>query len=485
MNKKPIMTTSSGAPVADNQNSLTAGPLGPVLMQDFHLLEKLAHQNRERIPERTVHAKGSAAYGTLTVTNDISKYTKTAALSKIGNKTEAFLRFSTVAGERGAADAERDIRGTALKFYTEEGNWDIVGNNTPVFFFRDPLRFPDLNHAIKRDPRTGMRSADNNWDFWTLLPDALHQVTVVMSDRGIPKSFRHMHLFGSHTFSMINAKNERVWVKFQFRTRQGIQNLTDAEAEALVAKDRESHGRDLLNAIEASDFPRWTLFIQVMTEAQAKTHRHNPFDLTKVWPKAEYPLIEVGVMELNRWPDNFFAEVEQAAFGPSNVVPGISFSPDRMLQARLFSYPDTVLHRLGVNYYQIPINAPKCPYMSYHRDGKMRVDGNLGGTTSFNPNSAGLWDNQPDFAEPPLPIEGEAAHYDHYADDDHWEQPGNLFRLMTPAQQQALFENTARAMGDARQHIKERHIANCRRADPAYGEGVARALGLDLNRPAE
>jgi catalase len=300
-----------------------------------------------------------------------------------------------------------------------------------------------------------------------------------MSDRGIPRSFRHMHLFGSHTFSMINAANERVWVKFHFRTQQGIQNLTDEEAAAIIAKDRESHGRDLFNALEAGDFPRWTLFIQVMTEAQAKTHRHNPFDLTKVWPKAEYPLIEVGVMELNRWPDNYFAEVEQAAFGPSNVVPGISFSPDRMLQARLFAYPDAVLYRLGVNYYQIPVNAPKCPYMSYHRDGKMRVDGNLGGTTSFNPNSAGLWDNQPDFAEPPLPIEGEAAHYNHYADDDHWEQPGNLFRLMTPAQQQALFENTARAMGDARQHIKERHIANCLRADPAYGAGVARALKVE------
>jgi catalase len=330
-----------------------------------------------------------------------------------------------------------------------------------------------------------MRSADNNWDFWTLVPDSLHQVTITMSDRGIPRSFRHMHLFGSHTFSMINAANERVWVKFHFRTQQGIQNLTDEEAAALIAKDRESHGRDLFNAIEAGDFPRWTLFIQVMTEAQAKTHRHNPFDLTKVWPHKEYPLIEVGVMELNRWPENYFAEVEQAAFGPSNVVPGISFSPDRMLQARLFSYNDTVRYRLGVNFYQIPVNAPKCPVMSYHRDGQMRVDGNLGGTTSFNPNSAGLWDNQPDFAEPPLPIEGEAAHYNHYADDDHWEQPGNLFRKMTPAQQQVLFENTARAMGDARQHIKERHVRNCWRADPAYGEGVARALGIDVKQAAE
>ena len=293
-------TNATGAPVADNTNIMTAGPRGPALLQDIWLIEKMAHFDREVIPERRMHAKGWGAYGTFTVTHDITRYTKAKIFSAIGKQTPMFVRFSTVAGERGAADAERDIRGTALKFYTEEGNWDIVGNNTPVFFFRDPLRFPDLNHAIKRDPRTGLRSADNNWDFWTLLPEALHQVTIVMSDRGIPKSFRHMHCFGSHTFSMINAANERVWVKFHFRSQQGIQNLTDAEAEALVAKDRESNGRDLLNAIEAGDFPRWTLFIQVMTEAQAKTHRHNPFDLTKVWPKAEYPLIEVGVMELNR-----------------------------------------------------------------------------------------------------------------------------------------------------------------------------------------
>jgi len=480
MSASKRFTTEAGAPVADNTNIMTAGRRGPALLQDLWLIEKLAHFDREVIPERRMHAKGWGAYGTFTVTHDITRFTKAKIFSEIGKQTPMFARFSTVAGERGAADAERDIRGTALKFYTEEGNWDLVGNNTPVFFFRDPLRFPDLNHAIKRDPRTGMRSADNNWDFWTLLPEALHQVTIVMSDRGIPKSFRQMHLFGSHTFSMINSANERVWVKFHFRTRQGIQNLTDEEAAALIAKDRESHGRDLFTAIEGGDLPRWTLFIQVMTEAQAKTHRHNPFDLTKVWSHKEYPLIEVGVMQLNRWPDNYFAEVEQAAFGPSNIVPGISFSPDRMLQARLFSYNDAVRYRLGVNFYQIPVNAPKCPYMSYHRDGNMRVDGNLGGTTSFNPNSAGLWDNQPEFADPPLPIEGEAAHYDHYADDDHWEQPGNLFRLMTPAQQQALFENTARAMGDARRHIKERHVANCLRADPAYGEGVARALGLGV-----
>jgi len=330
MSEMKRFANATGSPVADNTNIMTAGRRGPALLQDIWLIEKMAHFDREVIPERRMHAKGWGAHGTFTVTHDITRYTKAKVFSKIGKQTPMFVRFSTVAGERGAADAERDIRGTALKFYTEEGNWDIVGNNTPVFFFRDPLRFSDLNHAIKRDPRTGLRSADNNWDFWSLLPEALHQVTIVMSDRGIPKSFRNMHLFGSHTFAMMNAANERVWVKFHFRTQQGIQNLTDAEAAALVAGDRESNGRDLLNAIEADNFPRWTLFIQVMSEAQAKTHKHNPFDVTKVWPKAEYPLIEVGVMELNRYPDNYFAEVEQAAFSPANIVPGIGFSPDKI-----------------------------------------------------------------------------------------------------------------------------------------------------------
>jgi catalase len=472
-------TNATGAPVPDNTNTLTAGPRGPALLQDIWLIEKMAHFDREVIPERRMHAKGWGAYGTFTVTHDITRYTRAKLFNQIGKATPVFLRFSTVAGERGAADAERDIRGFAVKFYTEEGNWDIVGNNTPVFFFRDPLRFSDLNHAIKRDPRTGLRSAENNWDFWSLLPEALHQVTVVMSERGIPKSFRHMHGFGSHTFAMINAANERVWVKFHFRTQQGIENLTDAEAASLVAEDRESHGRDLLGAIEAGHFPRWTLCIQVMTDEQARTHKHNPFDVTKVWPKADYPLIEVGVLELNRYPDNYFAEVEQAAFSPANVVPGIGFSPDKMLQGRLFSYGDTQRYRLGVNFNHIPVNAPKCPFMSYHRDGSMRTDGNLGATTTYNPNSAGLWDDQRGFAEPPLALEGDAAHWDHRVDDDHWEQPGNLFRMMTPAQQQALFENTARAMGDASLRVKQRHVANCRRADGRYGAGVEAALGLE------
>jgi catalase len=474
------LTTAAGSPVVDNQNTMTAGPRGPVLLQDVWLLEKLAHFDREVIPERRMHAKGSGAYGTFTVTNDITKYTRAKIFSQVGKKTELFARFTTVAGERGAADAERDIRGFSVKFYTEEGNWDLVGNNTPVFFFRDPLKFPDLNHAVKRDPRTNMRSARNNWDFWTSLPEALHQVTIVMSERGIPASYRHMHGFGSHTFSFINAANERYWVKFHFKCQQGIKNLTDAEAEAIIGKDRESHQRDLYDAIERADYPKWTLSVQVMPEKDASTVPYNPFDLTKIWPHKDYPLIEVGVMELNRNPENFFAEVEQSAFNPAQVVPGISFSPDRMLQARLFSYGDAQRYRLGVNHHQIPVNRPRCPVHSYHRDGQMRVDGNYGATLSYEPNSYSEWQEQPDFSEPPLTIEGSAAHWDHRVDDDYYSQPGDLFRQMTPAQQQALFENTARAMGDAPEAIKRRHIANCSKADPAYGAGVAAAAGLKI-----
>lgn len=479
MSKKRL-TTAAGAPVPDNQNVMTAGPRGPQLLQDVWFLEKLAHFDREVIPERRMHAKGSGAYGTLTVTNDITRFTKAKIFSKVGKKTDLFIRLSTVAGERGAADAERDIRGVAMKFYTEEGNWDLVGNNTPVFFMRDPLKFPDLNHAVKRDPKTNMRSAENNWDFWTLLPEALHQVTITMSERGIPFSYRHMDLFGSHTFSFINNKGERFWVKFHFKTQQGIKNLTDAEAEVLIGKDRESHQRDLYESIEKGDHPKWTLFVQIMPEKDAAKVPYHPFDLTKIWPHKDYPLIEVGVMELNRNPENYFAEVEQAAFNPANVVPGISFSPDKMLQGRLFSYGDTQRYRLGVNHDHIPVNAPKCPFHSYHRDGAMRVDGNQGATIGYEPNSKGEWQEQPDFSEPPLAIEGAADHWNHRVDEDYYSQPGKLFRLMTPAQQQVLFENTARSVGGASVEVQKRHIANCSKADPAYGAGVAKALGLSI-----
>lgn len=477
--KNQKLTTAVGCPIVDNQNVLTAGKRGPMLLQDVWFLEKLAHFDREVIPERRMHAKGSGAFGTFTVTHDITKYTKAKIFSKIGKVTPLFSRMSTVAGERGAADAERDIRGFALKFYTEEGNWDLVGNNTPVFFLRDPLKFPDLNHAVKRDPRTNMRSAANNWDFWTSLPEAFHQVTVVMSDRGIPASYRQMHGYGSHTFSMINTAGERNWVKFHWRTQQGIKNLTDAEAEAVCAKDRESHQRDLYEAIERGDFPRWTLYIQVMSEEQAKKMPFNPFDLTKVWSQKDFPLIEVGVIEFNKNPDNYFAQVEQAAFNPANVVPGIGFSPDKMLQGRLFSYGDAQRYRLGVNHSLIPVNAPKCPFNAFHRDGAMRTDANYGSTLGYNPNSYDTWTEQPQFAEPQLGLDGNADHWDfHKDDDDYYSQPRALFRLMTPAQKDALFGNTARAMGDAPEFIKLRHIEHCTLCDPEYGAGVRKALGL-------
>ncbi|MFA5919972.1 MAG: catalase [Methylococcaceae bacterium] len=480
MTDKKKLTTNAGCPVVDNQNTMTAGPRGPALLQDIWLLEKLAHFDREVIPERRMHAKGSGAYGTFTVTHDITKYTRAKIFSQIGKKTELFARFSTVAGERGAADAERDIRGFSLKFYTEEGNWDLVGNNTPVFFMRDPLKFPDLNHAVKRDPRTNLRSAKNNWDFWTSLPESLHQITIVMSDRGIPATYRHMHGFGSHTFSFINANNERYWVKFHFESQQGIKNLTDAEAEAIIGKDRESHQRDLYDSIEKSDFPKWTLKVQIMPEVDAAKVPYHPFDLTKIWPHKDYPLIEVGVMELNRNPENYFADVEQSAFNPANVPPGISFSPDKMLQGRLFSYGDAQRYRLGVNHNLIPVNAPRCPVHSFHRDGAMRVDGNHGATLSYEPNSYGEWQEQPDYAEPPLSLEGAADHWNHREDTDYYSQPGALFRLLTPAQQQVLFENTARSIGEAPREIQIRHIGNCLKADPAYGKGIAEALGIDL-----
>ena len=475
------LTTDFGAPVVDNQNSMTAGPRGPLLAQDVWLNEKLANFVREVIPERRMHAKGSGAFGTFTVTKDITQYTRAAIFSKVGKKTEMFARFTAVAVERGGADAERDIRGFALKFYTEEGNWDMAGNNTPVFFLRDPLKFEDLNRVVKRDPRTNMRSARNNWDFWTLLPEAFHQVTIVMSDRGIPKSYRHMHGFGSHTYSFINAANERFWVKFHFRTQQGIENLSNAEAEALIGKDRESHQRDLYEAIERGEFPKWKMYVQIMPEAEAEKVPYHPFDLTKVWPKGDYPLIEVGEFELNKNPENFYADVEQAAFSPSNLVPGISVSPDKMLQARLFNYPDAQRYRLGVNYHQIPVNAARCPVHSNHRDGTTRVDGNYGSTLHYEPNSFGQWQEQPQYAEPPLKINGDAAHWNFREDDsDYFSQPRALFNLMNAAQKQALFDNTAAAMGDAPDFIKYRHIRNCNACDPAYGEGVAKALGLTV-----
>lgn len=477
------LTTRNGAPVVDNTNSTTAGERGPMTMQNPWFIEKLAHFDREVIPERRMHAKGSGAFGTFTVTEDITKYTKANMFSEIGKKTDMFVRFSTVAGERGAADAERDIRGFALKFYTEEGNWDLVGNNTPVFFLRDPLRFPDLNHAVKRDPKTNMRSPQNNWDFWSMLPEALHQVTITMSDRGIPISYRHMHGFGSHTYSMINADNKRTWVKYHWRTRQGIENLSDEEAAKLVGMDRESHQRDLFESIEKKEYPIWDFYIQVMTEEQANNHKENPFDISKVWSKKEYPLIPVGYFELNRNPENYFAEVEQAAFNPANIVPGIGLSPDKLLQGRLFSYGDAQRYRLGVNHHSIPVNAPKCPFHSYHRDGQMRVDDNYGGTTHYQPNSYNQWAEQPEYKEPPLELTGHMDAYEPKDNptDDCFYQPGDLYRLMTPDKKDLLIENTIRNMDGVTENIKLRHAAHCYLADADYGTRLAAGLEVDLD----
>jgi catalase len=478
-NKTPTMTTAGGAPVGNNQNSLSAGPRGPLLMQDFHLLEKLAHQNRERIPERTVHAKGSGAYGTLTITKDISKYTKAKALQP-GKKTEAFIRFSTVAGERGAADAERDVRGFALRFYTEEGNWDIVGNNTPVFFIRDPLKFPDFIHTQKRHPRTNLRSPTAMWDFWSLSPESLHQVTILMSDRGLPQSYRNVDGFGSHTYSFINAANERFWVKFHFKTKQGIRNWTNAEGAARVANDRETHQRDLYEAIERGDFPKWTFSVQVMPEADADTHWYNPFDLTKVWPHGDYPLVEVGELELNRNPENYFAEVEQAALAPSNIVPGIGHSPDKMLQARVFSYADAHRYRVGVNHHQLPVNSPRSQVNTYHADGTMRLTGHANPDAYYEPNSVGGPAEDPRFVEPPLKITGDAARYNHRDGNDDFRQPGDLFRLMTPNQQSQLMDNIAAAIQGVPVEIQRRQVALFYRCDPNYGIGVGTRIGLSV-----
>ena len=472
------LTTSAGAPIADNQNTLTAGPRGPVLLEDHQLIEKLAHQNRERIPERTVHAKGWGAFGTLTVTNDITRFTRARIFSGIGKKTDLLIRFSTVAGELGAADAERDVRGFAIKFYTEEGNWDLVGNNTPVFFVRDPLKFPDFIHTQKRHPKTNLRSTTAMWDFWSLSPESLHQVTTLFSDRGLPLSPRFMNGYGSHTYSFWNERGERYWVKFHFKTQQGHRFLTNEEAAKVVGTTRESFGEDLQSAIERAEFPRWTMQVQIMPEGDAEKTSYNPFDLTKVWPHAEYPPIDVGVMELNRNPENYFTEIEMAAFSPSNKVRGIGFSPDKMLQARVFSYADAHRYRLGTHYEALPVNAPRCPVRTYHKDGAMRFfqNGSVNPDAYYEPNSFGGVMQDSTFVEPPLRISGDAARYDHRQGNDDFSQPGALFRLFDSGQKQRLFSNIAAAMKGVPMEIIERQLSLFDRVDAAYGEGVRTAL---------
>ncbi len=486
---KKKLTSASGKPYTEHENSQTVGPRGPILLQDFILHEKMAHFNRERIPERVVHAKGSGAYGTFTVTHDISKYTKAKLFSEIGKQTKTFLRFSTVGGEKGSADTERDPRGFALKFYTEDGNWDIVGNNTPVFFIKDPKKFSDFIHTQKRDPRTNCKSATMMWDFWSLNPESLHQVMILFSDRGTPYSYRHMHGFGSHTFSMINAENERVYVKFHFKTQQKIKNFTDSEAGRMKGMDADWAQRDLVDAIDNGDFPKWDVKIQVMTEEETQTFRWNPFDVTKIWPQGEFPLIDVGTLELNQIPSNFFAEVEQAAFAPSHVVDGIGYSPDKMLQGRLLSYPDAQRYRLGANYEQLPVN--RCPYATnnYQRDGSMRVDGNGGGSPNYFPNSFDDVEIDYSYKEPAETMHSVVADwYDRNGEgeNDHYTQAGDLFRKVFNDEERTTQVNNFLGSlkgvnGPKRELILNRQLCHFFRADPELGARIAHGLGIEID----
>ncbi|MER7622059.1 catalase [Streptomyces sp. NPDC126503] len=477
---KRVLTTESGAPVADNQNSATAGVGGPLLLQDQHLLEKLARFNRERIPERVVHARGSGAYGHFEVTDDVTAWTKAAFLSEVGKKTELFLRFSTVADSLGGADAVRDPRGFAVKFYTEEGNYDLVGNNTPVFFIKDPIKFPDFIHSQKRDPFTGKQEPDNVWDFWAHAPEATHQITWLMGDRGIPASYRHMNGYGSHTYQWTNEAGEAFFVKYHFKTNQGIRSLSAEQAAELVGKDANSHQTDLLQAIERGVNPSWTLYVQVMPAAEAADYRFNPFDLTKVWPHADYPLQRVGRLVLDRNPDNIFAEVEQAAFSPNNFVPGIGPSPDKMLQGRLFAYADAHRYRLGVNHTQLPVNAPKAAVVdNYGRDGLMATRYGSRHDKNYEPNSYQGPAQTDTPLSAPLAVQGWTGTHEaplHTKDDDFF-QAGELYRLMSEDEKKRLIANIAGGLSQvSREDVIEKNIAHFAAADPEYGRRVAEAV---------
>jgi catalase len=479
--EKNIYADNFGAPVDDDQNSITAGDTGPILMQDVHLVEKLAHFDRERIPERVVHAKGAGAYGYFEVSKDVTAYTRAKFLSRVGNRTEVFVRFSTVGGEKGSADAERDPRGFAVKFYTEEGNYDMVGNNTPVFFIRDPLKFPDFIHTQKRNPATNLKDPDMFWDFLSLTPESIHQVTILFSDRGTPKTYRHMNGYSSHTFKWFNAKGEYFWVKYHFKTEQGIQNFTREEAEIMKGKDPDHATRDLFEAIKRGEYPTWRVEVQIMTPEEAAKYRFNPFDVTKVWPHADVPLITIGRMVLNRNPENYFAEVEQSAFSPANFVPGIGPSPDKMLQGRLFSYHDTHRHRLGANYHLLPVNAPKAAIMNnYQRDGAMRFDNNGGGSPNYYPNSFGGPEPEPKVGEPPFDVAGKAARQKYTHPNDDFVQAGDLYRkAMTDTDRDHLINNIVGHLGGAQKRIQLRQTALFYKADPDYGRRVANRLKLD------
>jgi len=479
VDRRPKLTTEAGAPVADNQHSQTAGPSGPVLIQDHHLIEKLAHFNRERIPERVVHARGSGAYGVFEVTEDMTPYTRARFLSEVGKKTEVFVRFSTVAGGRGSADAVRDPRGFAVKFYTEDGNYDLVGNDTPIFFIRDPLKFPDFIHSQKPDPYTNRQEPDNVWDFFSLSPEATHMFTWLFGDRGIPASYRHMDGFGSHTFQWTNAAGEQFFVKYHFKTDQGIRCLTAEEAAKLAGENPDSHQMDLLQAIERGDYPSWTLKVQIMPAAEAKTYRLNPFDLTKVWPHGDYPLQVVGKLTLDRNPENYFADVEQAAFDPAHFVPGIGPSPDKMLQGRLFAYGDAHRYRLGANHTQLPVNRPRAATVAnYHRDGFMRADGNFGRARNYEPNSFGgpAETGEPLYAG--LATDGPSGTYEWDSrEGDDFVQAGALYRVMDEAARARLVSNIAASLSQvSRDDIIARSIAHFENADPEYGARVREAV---------
>lgn len=477
----PRLTTSAGAPVPSNDTSKTAGSRGPVMLDDYQLVEKLAHQNRERIPERVVHAKGWGAQGTFTVTHDISHLTCASIFSKVGNSCEILSRWSTVAGELGAADAERDVRGFSVKFYTDEGNWDVVGNNTPIFFIRDGYKFPDFIRTQKRHPKSNLRSPEAMFDFWAAQPECVHQVTILMSDRGIPVNPMHMHGYGSHTYSMWNDAGERIWVKFHFRCQQDIKNYMNAEAEELIGKTRESYQEDLFGSIEAGNFPKWELNIQVMPEADAEKAGFNPFDLTKVWPHGDYPLHPVGMLEFNKNPDNYFTHIENAAYSPSNKVPGIGYSPDKMLQARVFSYADAHRYRLGTHYEALPANAPKTAMHHYHKDGPMRFFPPQTGHPEayYEPNQyAEAARPDPSTGEPPLRIDGDADRYVQEDSDADYIQPRALYsEVFDQGERDRLHTNMAGALAPCSDAVKERWYAVLERVHPDYAAGVRKAVG--------
>ena len=480
--KKPL-TTSFGMPVSNDLNTMTAGKKGPALIQDVHLVEKLAHFDRERIPERVVHAKGAGAHGYFEVTHDVTKYTRAKFLSEIGKRTEVFARFSTVGGEKGSADAERDPRGFAVKFYTEEGNYDLVGNNTPVFFIRDPLKFPDFIHTQKRHPASNLKDPDMFWDFLSLTPESIHQVTVLFSDRGTPKSYRYMNGYSGHTFMWYNDDGEYWWVKIHFKTEQGAKNLTREEAVRLAGQDPDHATRDLYHSIAKGEPPAWKVYAQIMTPEQVENYRFDSFDITKVWRHADAPLHPVGRMVLDRNPENYFADVEQAAFSPGNFVPGIGTSPDKMLQGRLFSYHDTHRHRLGPNYHLLPVNAPRATKEdNYQRDGAMRVDANAGGGPNYWPNSFGGPVPDPDAGGPPIDVSGMADRHAYELTDDDFEQAGDLYgKVMTDTDREHLVGNIVAHLKNAQKRIQLRQTALFYKAKAEYGERVAKGLGLNLD----